>query len=100
MPASGTAWPCSSSAIANVVAGTLLTYTRAFRVGDRICIGDTTGDVIEKSFLVTRLRTPKNEDVSIPNSAVLSSHITNYSAMTQAGMVLSQPVISTTPSIG
>ncbi len=79
----------SSSAIANVVAGTVLTYTRAFQLGDRVRIGETTGDVIEKTLLATRVRTIKNEDITIPNAMVLSSHITNYSTMaTKGGVIL------------
>ncbi|HZT28263.1 MAG TPA: mechanosensitive ion channel family protein [Bryobacteraceae bacterium] len=70
----------SAGAIANVMAGVVLTYTRAFQVGDYVKIGETTGTVIDKTLLVTRARTPKNEDVSIPNSLVLSSHMVNYSA--------------------
>ena len=87
----------SSSAISNVVAGTVLTYTRAFRIGDRIKVGDTFGDVIEKSFLTTRIRTPKNEDVSVPNSTVLSGHIVNYSVMAREG---SGVILHTTVTIG
>lgn len=71
----------SSSAIANIVAGTVLTYTRAFNVGDRVRIGETTGDVVAKSLLVTRVRTIKNVDVTIPNAMVLSTHVLNYTAM-------------------
>ncbi|WP_041763172.1 mechanosensitive ion channel family protein [[Leptolyngbya] sp. PCC 7376] len=69
----------SSAAVANVVAGTIMTYTRAFRIGDRIQIGETKGDVLAKTLLVTRIQTLKNEMITIPNSAVLSSHIVNYS---------------------
>ncbi|HEX9251448.1 MAG TPA: mechanosensitive ion channel domain-containing protein, partial [Ignavibacteriaceae bacterium] len=68
----------SHSSIANVVAGLVITYMRPFKVGDRIKIGDVTGDVIEKTLLVTRLRTPKNEEVTIPNSSVLSGNTVNY----------------------
>lgn len=78
----------SSSAISNVVAGTLLTYTRAFRIGDRVTIGDTTGDVVERSLLVTRVRTIKNVDVTIPNALVLSTHTTNYTTMARQGGVI------------
>lgn len=79
----------SSSAIANVVAGSVLTYTRAFQVGDRIKIGDATGDVIERTLLVTRMRTIKNEDISIPNAMVLSSQIVNFtSAAKEYGLIL------------
>jgi small-conductance mechanosensitive channel len=78
----------SSSAIANIVAGTVLTYTRAFQVGDRIQIGETVGDVIEKSLLVTRVRTIKNVDITVPNAQVLASHITNYSTVAQTGAII------------
>ncbi len=78
----------SSSAIANIVAGTVLTYTRAFQIGDRVKIGETTGDVMERTLLVTRVRTIKNVDITIPNAMVLSSHITNYSTMAAKGGVI------------
>ena len=87
----------SSTAIANMVAGIVLTYSRAFRIGDRVKVGDTFGDVVEKSFLTTRIRTPKNEDVSVPNAAVLSNHIVNYSVMAREG---SGVVLHTTVTIG
>lgn len=86
----------SSSAVSNVVAGILLTYTRGFQLGDRVQIGDTTGDVIEKTLLVTRIQTIKNVDISIPNALVLTSHIINYSSSArQFGLIL-----HTTISIG
>jgi len=69
----------STSAVANVVAGVILTYMRAFRLGDRVQIADTVGDVIESSLLVTRIRTIKNVEITIANSMVLSSHIINFS---------------------
>lgn len=69
----------SSSAIANMVAGLVITYMRPFKIGDRIKIGDVTGDVVEKTLLVTRVRTIKNEVITIPNSSVLNGNTTNYS---------------------
>ena len=79
----------SSSAISNMVAGLVITYMRPFKIGDRIKIGDITGDVIEKTLLVTRVRTPKNEEITIPNSAVLSGNTTNYSTMAKAdGLII------------
>jgi len=68
----------SSSALSNIVAGLVITYMRSFRINDRIKIGDLTGDVIEKSLLNIRLRTSKNEEITIPNSTVLSSNTINY----------------------
>ncbi|MCV9926992.1 mechanosensitive ion channel family protein [Flavobacterium sp. LS1R49] len=73
----------SSNAIANMVAGLVITYMRPFKIGDFIKIGDVSGVVIEKTALVTRVRTPKFEDITIPNATVLSSTSTNYSANTK-----------------
>ncbi len=70
----------SSSAIANMVSGVVLTYMRPFKLGDRVKIADTMGDVVEKTLLVTRIRTVKNVDITIPNAMVLGSHIINYSS--------------------
>ena len=60
----------SSSSLSNIIAGIVLTYTGAFRIGDRVKLGDAFGDIIETSLLATRVRTIKNEDVTIPNSIV------------------------------
>lgn len=79
----------SSSAITNIVAGLVITYMRPFRIGDRVKIGEVTGDVVEKTMLVTRIRTIKNEDVTVPNSMVLSSSTVNYSSQAdQLGLVV------------
>ena len=79
----------SGSAIAHMVAGTALTYTRAFQVGDRVRVGDAEGDVIEKTLLVTRIRTIKNVEISIPNASVLGHQIVNFSsAAQQHGLIL------------
>jgi small-conductance mechanosensitive channel len=86
----------SSGAVANVISGIVLTYTRAFRVGDRVKIADAQGDVLEKTVFVTRLRTVKNVDITIPNALVMSNHIINFSAQA-AGEGL---VLHTTVTIG
>lgn len=79
----------SAGSLANVIAGLVLTYMRLFKIGDRVKIGDVFGDVIEKSLLVTRVRTTKNEIISIPNSTVMSSHTINYSSDTvDKGLIL------------
>ncbi len=70
----------SSTVIGNVIAGLVITYMRPFKLGDRIQLNDTIGNVIEKTPLVTRIKTPKNEVVTIPNSFIMSSHTVNYSA--------------------
>jgi len=83
----------STSAVANVVAGVILTYMRAFKLSDRVKIADTVGDVVEKTLLVTRIRTIKNVDITIPNAMVLGSHIINYSSSAKDyGLILNTSV--------
>ncbi|HEY6359618.1 MAG TPA: mechanosensitive ion channel domain-containing protein [Vicinamibacterales bacterium] len=79
----------SSSAIANVIAGYMMTYRRAFKVGDRIKVGNATGDVIETRLQVTHLRSVKNEEIIIPNSQILAGEVLNYSSLARAhGLIL------------
>ena len=79
----------SSSAIANTIAGFIITYMRPFKVGDWIKVNDITGQVIEKTALVTRLRTINNEDVTVPNSMILTNKTINYSSSTpEKGLIL------------
>jgi small-conductance mechanosensitive channel len=83
----------SSSAIANMVSGIVLTYMRPYKIGDRIKVGEATGDVVEKNLLVTRLRTIKNEDITIPNATILSGHTTNYTTVAKTmGLILNTTV--------
>jgi small-conductance mechanosensitive channel len=79
----------STSAVANFVAGIILIYTRGFRKGDWVTIGENTGEVVNQSMLATHVRTIRNEEITIPNSVVLGSHVTNFSLQAQEqGVVL------------
>lgn len=71
----------SSSAISNAIAGIVISYMRPFQVGDWIKSGEIIGAVIEKNALVTRLKTINNEDITIPNSAILSGATMNFSSI-------------------
>ena len=83
----------SSTVIGNIIAGLVITYMRPFKLGDRIKLNETTGNVIEKTPFVTRIRTPKNEVVTIPNSFIMSSHTVNYSASArQFGLIIHSTV--------
>jgi small-conductance mechanosensitive channel len=88
----------STSAIANVVGGIILIYTRSFQLGDKISIGDVIGDVIEKGLLVTRIRTPANRIITIPNSSLLNTNVINFSVSQRE---FEQPLIlQTTVTLG
>jgi small-conductance mechanosensitive channel len=79
----------STSFIANIIAGYSVTYRRAFRVGDRIKVGDVVGDVTEVRLQVTHVRTVKNEDVVVPNSVILGKSVVNYSTLAASqGLIL------------
>lgn len=78
----------SSSAIANIIAGIILTYMRPFQIGDFVRIGDKQGTLLETALLVVRIKTIKNEEIAIPNSIVLSDNITNYSSYAGEGNLI------------
>lgn len=88
----------SSAVATNVISGLMLIYTRAFREGDRVEINGVTGVVQDRNLLVTRIQTPRNELVSLPNATVISSPVLNFSFSRRENQ---QPVaIATTITIG
>ncbi len=86
----------SSSSISNIIAGYMVIFRRAYRIGDRIRIGQQMGDVIEMRLQVTHLRTIKNEEVIVPNSLILNTEVINYSSLARKGGLL----LHTTVTIG
>lgn len=79
----------STSVISNIIAGYTMTYRRAFKVGDKVKIGETIGEVSEIRLLVTNLRSLKNEKIVMPNSTILNSEVINYSALArEQGLIL------------
>jgi small-conductance mechanosensitive channel len=88
----------SSAVATNVISGVMLIYTRAFQEGDRVEINGVIGVVQDRNLLVTRIQTPRNELVSLPNAMVISTPVLNFS---YAGREGPGPVtISTTITIG
>lgn len=84
----------SSSAMGNVMAGVIITYMRPFRVGDIVKVSEETGAVIAKNLLVTRIRTFKNVEVVVPNSAILNGQILNFSERArEGGLILNTTVM-------
>ena len=86
----------SSSAVANGIAGIILTYMRSFLVGDWVKIGETIGEVVEKNILVTRILTPKQEIITIPNATVMNGSVMNYTRQAKIAGV----IFHTTVTIG
>ncbi|MEQ8169931.1 MAG: mechanosensitive ion channel family protein, partial [Candidatus Eremiobacterota bacterium] len=84
----------SSSAISNIIAGIVLVYTNAFKIGDYIELNGKTGFIIDKSLLVTSIRTRANEYITFPNSTVLSSHILNYHTLAKKDGLIIQGTVT------
>lgn len=79
----------SSSLIANIIAGYTITYKRAFNIGDRARFGEHDGTVTDVRLLETTIRSPKNEEIVIPNATILAGEVINYSTMaTKQGVIL------------
>jgi len=66
--------------LANFAAGVLMIIFRPFRVGDYVEGGGTAGIVEEIQIFTTKLRTPDNKSIIIPNSKITGDNIVNYSA--------------------
>jgi len=75
----------SAGLMGQAMSGLVLMYARSFKVGDFIEAGGVQGTVVELGLLSTRLRTPKNEYVSIPNGVVVGRAVTDYSAARERG---------------
>lgn len=83
----------STSAIANLVAGYMLIYRRAFKVGDWIKVGDSFGEVIDTRLQVTHVRSVKNEEMIVPNSQILGAEVMNFSSLARVhGLILHSEV--------
>ena len=69
----------ASGIVAQAASGLILLYTRTFRRGDYVRIGDAEGTVIGMGVFTTRVRTGMGEDLTIPNATVLGTVTRNYS---------------------
>jgi len=67
------------NALTNIIGGFTILYTKPFHTGDYVEVAGQSGTVKEIGMTYTVLTTPDNKIVSIPNSAVVSAQIVNYS---------------------
>ncbi len=67
------------NALTNVIGGFTLLYTKPFVSGDYVEVAGQAGTVQEIGLSYTRLTTPDNKLISIPNASVVSAEIVNYS---------------------
>jgi small-conductance mechanosensitive channel len=69
----------ASSIVGQAFSGLILMYTKAFRADDYVRIGDSEGTVVELGMFATRIRTGLGEEITLPNSTVMSASMRNYS---------------------
>ena len=67
------------SLLTNVIGGFTLLYTQPFHSGDYVDIGADSGTVVEIGMSYTKLQTPDNKIISLPNSTVVGAQVVNYS---------------------
>lgn len=63
----------------NFVSGLIILFERPIKVGDRIAVGDVTGDVVNISMRATTVLTNDNISIIVPNSDFISSTVINWS---------------------
>lgn len=79
----------SSGIVSQAMSGLVLMYARALKPGDYVRIGDTEGTVVELGMLSTKIRTNKDEEVTLPNGVVVGLTTKNYSRLaSERGVVL------------
>ena len=66
--------------LSNFAAGVLIVLFRPYRVGDFVEAAGIAGSVEQVQILTTVLKTPDNKMIIVPNSQIMDSIITNYSA--------------------
>jgi small-conductance mechanosensitive channel len=86
----------SSGIMNQAMSGLMLTYSRAFRVGDFVKIGDVEGTVEQLGVLSLKIKSPRREAITIPNALVVATATTNYSRFAQVEGVQ----VSTSVTIG
>jgi len=83
----------ASGTVGNFIGGLVAIFVGTFRIGDVVKMGDVLGVVTEMTMTLTRIRTPLNTIVSVPNVAILSGQLVNYSTMARTdGVILTTGV--------
>ena len=85
----------STGIVNQAMSGLMLMYARALRPGDFVHIGSVEGTVTQLGMLSTKVRSLKNEEITVPNAVVISRETTNYSRFEREGVA-----ITTTVTIG
>ena len=86
------------NALANVFGGFTLLYTHPFKSGDFVEVAGKSGTVQEIGMAYTKLATPDNKIISIPNSSVVAGDIINYTVSGTRRVEIKVQAVYTEPS--
>ena len=67
--------------LSNLAAGVMIVVFRPFGRGDYVEVGGQTGTVIDITLVNTRIRTPANHEIIIPNGDIMTNSSTNYTSL-------------------
>jgi small-conductance mechanosensitive channel len=84
----------STGIVNQLMSGLTVTYSRALRVGDYVRVGDIEGTVKHLGTLAVKVETPFREDVTIPNTVIISREVTNYTRNASATDVFATTSLS------
>ena len=83
----------SSGLMSQAMSGLVLMYSRALKPGDYVRIGDVEGTVTMLSMLSTKIRSTKNEEITLPNAVVVATTTKNFSRLAEThGLELSTKI--------
>ena len=85
----------STGIVNQAMSGLMVMYARALRVGDFVRVGEVEGTVTHLGMLSTKVRSLRNEEITVPNAVVISRETINYSRYEKEGVT-----VSTTVTIG
>jgi small-conductance mechanosensitive channel len=71
----------SSNVVSQAASGYMLMFSKALRVNDYVRVGEYEGTVLSVGVLSTKIRTPRNEEINVPNSVVVGTTTKNYTRL-------------------
>jgi small-conductance mechanosensitive channel len=86
----------SAGIVNQAMSGLVVVYSRAFREGDYVRIGEVEGTVVRRGSLSTKIRNVRNEEVTLPNGVVIAAPTVNFTRLADGGGAL----VSATVTIG
>jgi small-conductance mechanosensitive channel len=82
----------SSNVVSQAASGYMLMFSKALRPGDFVRINEYEGVVMSLGVLSTKIRTPRDEEINVPNTLIVGSTMKNYTRLNKESGV---PVVTT-----